>query len=132
MKKIEYFVSEHSDFEKQFDHFVWKKRFKALPKQIMELREPLLSGDFPGTLIKKSDTPTPYEVYKLRLPNPDANAGKSNGYRIVYIVVTERKIVVFLAIYYKKEGVVSDAYIDGLVQGVLLDTIPYEDDTSET
>ena len=71
----------------------------------------------------------PHEVYKLRLPNPDTKAGKSDGYRIYYIVVTEQRIVVLLTIYYKKEDeAVSDAYVNGLIDGYFLDALPYEDD----
>jgi len=132
MKPIDYYVSDYKEFGKQTERFVRKKNFKNLPKQLLELKEPLSTGNFPGTLIREADDPEPYEVYKLRLPNIDSNAGKSNGYRIIYIVVTERKIVVFLTIYYKKEQeTVSDTYIDGLIDGFFLESVPYDEDAEE-
>ena len=74
-------------------------------------------------MIERCDEPVPYEIYKKRLPNPDANEGKRRGYRIYYLVEYSGKYIVFLTIYYKKEQTkVSDAYIRGLVDGVLLNS----------
>ena len=130
MKEIEYYVTEIDEFQKQAQRLTKKKRFKHLPGQIKELREEqLINGDFQGDLIRHSDNPTPYDVYKLRLPNPDTNVGKSNGYRIIYVVVTEHRIVVLLAIYYKKEQEsLSDLYIDGLIDGYFFDSVPFDDE----
>ena len=81
-----------------------------------------------GDRITHRDEPTPYDVYKLRLPNPDANVGKSDGYRVIYMVVTENKVVVFLTMYYKKEdAAVSDNYINGLIDGYFLNLLPEEE-----
>ena len=99
MKKIEYFVTEHPDFRKDVKHLIKKKRFKSLPEQVIELEDALERGKFPGTLIRRIEEPKPYELYKLRLPNLDTKVGKSNGYRIIYIVVTEHRVVVILTIY---------------------------------
>jgi mRNA-degrading endonuclease RelE of RelBE toxin-antitoxin system len=132
MRKIEYYVTERDEFKKDVKRLTRKKRFFSLPDQIIELKEETLSsGNFPGVLIKHSDEPETHDIYKLRLENPDANVGKSNGYRIYYIVVTERKVVVLLNIYYKKEDeTVSEAYIEGLIEGYFLDALPYEDEES--
>lgn len=81
-----------------------------------------------GNHIAHSDLPTPYDVYKVRLPNLDTNKGKSNGYRVVYIVITERKVVVLLTIYYKKEQATApNNYINGLIDGYFLSMLPEED-----
>ena len=126
MKKIEYFVAEWDEFQRNVRRLTKKKRFFSLPGQVNELKEEQLEqGIFPGTLVKRADEPIQYELYKLRIANPDTNVGKSGGYRVYYIVVTESKVVVLLTIYYKKEDeAVADAYIEGLVAGVLLDFIP--------
>ena len=106
---------------------VRKKRFLSLPAQIKDLTEKFSRGEFEGDRITHSDFPTPHDVYKLRLPNPDAGVGKSNGYRVIYTVVTEFKLVVFLTIYYKKEDeAVSDAYVNGLIDGYFLHSLPEE------
>ena len=129
-KKIEFYeVEREPDFSKGIKRLTKKNRFISLPGQALKLEEELSKGNFIGDLIRRSDTPEPYELYKLRLPNLDAVADKSSGYRVYYIVVTERQIVVLLTIYYKKEDeTVTDTYINGLIAGYFLDALPYEDD----
>ena len=112
-----YAVDSTEKFDGQVSRFINRKRFKKLPSQIKELRDSLRKGDFPGTIIRTSVEPVLHDVYKLRLPIPDINAGKSNGYRLLYLVAADVGLAVFMAIYYKKElPAVSDAYIDGLVE----------------
>ena len=132
MRETEYYEVYDTDatgeFDNQVERFIKKKRYKQLPNQIEELEEQLAKGEFPGTMIRKANEPIPYEVYKLRMPNPDTNVGKSNGYRVMYIVVSEQKLVVLVAIYYKKEQTtVTDTYIEGLIDGYFLDSVPYDD-----
>ena len=69
------------------------------------------------------------DVYKMRLPNPDANAGKSGGYRVIYTVVTDHKLLFILTIYCKKEKIsVPDAYIEGLLDGIISEYMPETED----
>ena len=120
-------IEETADFRKDVKRLVKKKRFFSLPDQIKDLKEKLEQGKFEGDRMTHRDEPTPYDVYKLRLPNPDANVGKSDGYRIIYMVVTENRIVVLLTMYYKKEDAsVPDMYIRGLIDGYFLHTLPEE------
>ena len=128
-KELEiYDVRPDKDFAKAVKRLIKKKRFYSLPKQIDELISDLEKGMFDGDLITHQDTPTPYDVYKIRLPNPDANVGKSNGYRVIYFVVTESKIVVLLTIYYKKEQEEFDEiYINGLIDGYFMSGLQLED-----
>jgi len=127
--KIEFFeIQQEPDFEKEMWRLLIKKRFRRLPKQIQELSEKLEQGEFKGDRITRSNFPTPHDIYKLRLPNPDTNVGASNGYRVIYMVVTEHKIVVLLTMYYKKEQEdVSDEYIQGLIDGYFMLSLPEED-----
>ena len=129
MKEIEiYEIDDTPDFQKNVIKFSKKKNFKMLPKQINELIDDLEIGKFEGDKITHKDHPTPHDVYKLRLPNPDTHAGKSNGYRVIYMVVTAYKIVVFLTIYYKKEQeTISDNYIKGLIDGYFINLLREED-----
>ena len=117
--KIDVFeLNQEDDFENAVDRFLVKKRFRHLPEQIKDLSGKLRKGEFEGDKISHKDYPTPHDVYKLRLPNPDTGVGKSNGYRVIYMVVMESEIVVLLTIYYKKEqATVSDTYIAGLIDG---------------
>ena len=122
-----YEIAQEIDFEKNFVRFLKKKNFRSLPDQIKDLKEKLERGEFEGDKITHQDFPTPYDVYKLRLPNPDTGVGKSNGYRVIYLVRTENKIVVLLTVYYKKEDAnVSDRYISGLIDGYFLHSLPEE------
>ena len=131
--KIDFFeIENHGEFEKRVDRLVKKKHFKTLPLQIDELFNAFGKGEFEGDKIKSVKEPIAYDVYKLRLPNPDANVGKSGGYRVIYMVVTAVRIVVFLTIYYKKEEAdVSDKYIDGLIDGFILDMIPEHEEEAD-
>lgn len=114
-----YEVSETDSFNKEVVRFVKKKKFKKLPLQIIELEEKLSKGEFFGDLIFKATDQKPYNVYKMRLPNPSNNEGVSDGYRVYYIVVPKDKQVVLLAIYYKKElSVLPTGYIQGLIDGL--------------
>ena len=127
--KIDFFeIQTLDEFKKRTERLLKKKDFKTLPLQISKLFDAFVNGEFEGKKIKSAKEPIAYDVYKLRLPNPDANAGKSNGYRVIYLVATAVKIVVFMTIYYKKEEPdVSDSYIEGLIDGCLLYMLPEED-----
>jgi len=123
-----YDVDRSTEFIGEAKRLIRKKKFFTLPKQIDELVADLKQGKLEGDRIKHSETPTPYDVYKLRLPNLDANVGKSNGYRVIYFVVTDEKVIVLLTMYYKKEQEdVTDTYIDGLIDGYFLSRIPLDD-----
>ena len=124
----EYKVGRFAEFDRHAKRFVKKKKFLSLPDQIEGIIEQFESGNFDGDLISRSELPLPHDVYKLRLPNPDANAGKSDGYRVIYLVVTENKIVILLTIYYKKEQEsVTDTYIKWLIDGYFLGALPYDE-----
>lgn len=130
MKEIEVFeVIPSKDFKAGAKRLHKKKGFKSLPDQIKKVAGDFAKGDFEGDVIAHYDLPAPMDIYKLRLPNPDANAGKSNGYRVIYAVVTEAKIVFVLAIYYKKEQAsLTETYIDGLLDGMAAEYISAETD----
>ena len=46
---------------------------------------------------------------------------------VIYMVRTENKIVILITMYYKKEeAVVSDEYVDGLIEGYFINLLPEE------
>ena len=120
-----YTVEETEVFDKSVVRFVKKKKFKKLPDQIENLVNDLEQGNFSGDLITRHNAPPPYEVYKKRLPNEDTQTGASGGYRVIYLVATQNRVVGLLEIYYKKEiESLPDAYIQGLIDGFLLTLLP--------
>jgi len=119
-----YSVDTTDDFDKSAVRFVKKKKFRKLPNQIENLIDDFENGNFSGDLLTRHDNPA-YEVYKKRLPNEDTQTGTSDGYRVIYMVVQEKRVVGLLAIYYKKEtDTLSDTYIQGLVDGFLITVLP--------
>jgi mRNA-degrading endonuclease RelE of RelBE toxin-antitoxin system len=109
-----------------------KKRFTSLPAQMIELIDDFERGNFSGDNILTYDEPTRIEVYKLRLPNPDANAGKSNGYRVVYAIAIERKLVTILTIYYKKEiATLPESEIRGMLNAFIAKYLPEQSETND-
>ena len=111
-----YEVQQHNEFKKEMKRFIKKKKFNKLPNQIKELIAELSQGKFDGTKIKEETSPIKYVEYKLRLPNEDTKSGKSNGYRVIYAIMQDDKLVLLITIYYKKEmESIPQDYIDGLV-----------------
>ena len=126
VQAYEVFVTD--DFKKSAKHLYKKKKYKKLPDQIEELVNDLEKGNFTGDLLTRHDAPPPYEVYKKRLPNEDTKIGTSGGYRVIYLVATQNRVVGLLEIYYKKEvETLPDTYIQGLIDGFLLTLLPDDD-----
>ncbi|MCU0480775.1 MAG: addiction module antitoxin [Anaerolineae bacterium] len=57
-----------------------KKPFPKVTHEVAKLSAQLEDGELMGDRIPN----TPHELYKVRLPNPDAQKGKSGGFRVVY------------------------------------------------
>ena len=120
-----YEVIVMDDFKKSAKYLYKKKKYKKLPGQIENLINELEKGSFSGDLLTRHNAPPPYEVYKKRLPNEDTKTGVSGGYRVIYIVATQNRAVGLLEIYYKKEVEdLPDNYIQGLIDGFLLNLLP--------
>jgi hypothetical protein len=78
--EIEFYeIRAIDEFRKEVERLTKKKRFLSLSMQVNELFEKFKLGQIDGERIRHLETPVVCDVYKLRLPNPDANAGKSNG-----------------------------------------------------
>lgn len=78
-----------------------KKLYKKFPRVfdvVDKLIAQLQNGDLPGDRIQGLSK----VVYKVRLPNPDAQRGKRGGYRVIYYIKTEDKVALLL-IYTKFE-----------------------------
>ncbi len=79
-----------------------------------------MNGEIPGDQVQS----TGYTVYKVRLPNCDAQRGKSGGYRVIYYIQIPQHIIL-LTIYSKSER--SDTGMDA-IQNIISDV---SDDADE-
>ncbi|MBZ0301847.1 MAG: type II toxin-antitoxin system RelE/ParE family toxin [Anaerolineae bacterium] len=98
-----------------------RKRYPRIQQDIQPLIDQLIDGKTPGDQIQS----TGYTVYKVRLPNRDAQRGKSGGYRVIYYIRTLTQIVL-LTIYSKSDR--SDTNT-GDIQALIAD-LPDDSDES--
>jgi mRNA-degrading endonuclease RelE of RelBE toxin-antitoxin system len=76
-----------------------KKRYPHVLNDVDVVSDQLEQGETPGDRIQGL---APYRVYKARIPNSDAQRGKSGGYRVVYYLETDEQTVL-LTIYSKTD-----------------------------
>lgn len=72
------------------------KRYRSIRTDLQPLIEQLQAGEIPGDRI----VGVKYQVFKVRLKNSNIQKGKSGGYRAIYYLKTEQKII--LATIYSK------------------------------
>jgi mRNA-degrading endonuclease RelE of RelBE toxin-antitoxin system len=72
------------------------KRYRSIRLDLQPLIEQLQSGETPGDRV----TGIKYQIFKVRLKNSNIQKGKSGGYRVIYYLKTETKII--LATIYSK------------------------------
>ncbi|MFP4308476.1 MAG: type II toxin-antitoxin system RelE/ParE family toxin, partial [Desulfococcaceae bacterium] len=84
----------------------FKRNLRFLSKKYRNVRsdiEPIIGEiqkrNFIGDQIPKTGN---FVIYKVRVRNRDTKKGKSGGYRIIYFLETEEKVI-FLTIYSKAE-----------------------------
>ncbi|MFZ5821785.1 MAG: type II toxin-antitoxin system RelE/ParE family toxin [Chloroflexota bacterium] len=83
----------------------FKRNLRLLARKYRRIRsdvEPLLArlqtGETPGDQVPG----TGYLIFKVRVKNSDLERGKSGGYRVIYYLVTEERIIL-VTIYSKTE-----------------------------
>lgn len=84
------------EFEKALKQL--KKRFPTVGNQVGDFVRALEAGNVLGDKIPEIG----FNVYKVRLPNPDAQKGKSGGFRIVYYL-KQQDHVWLITIYSKSD-----------------------------
>ena len=87
------------------------KRYRSIRLDILPLIEQLESGKLPGDQIPGIE----YTLFKVRVRNNNIQKGKSGGYRVVYYLKTEERIML-VTIYSKSDE--SDVTIAEL-RGIL-------------
>jgi mRNA-degrading endonuclease RelE of RelBE toxin-antitoxin system len=124
-------IQTYEDFDEALNFYLKKRKYKRLNKQVQDLIENFSKGIFDSSAtpsLKHSETPTPYDIYKMRMANPDAGEGKSGGYRVVYMVRSHNKIIVLLTMYSKSDKAnISDREIELLIDGYFMSELVEED-----
>jgi mRNA-degrading endonuclease RelE of RelBE toxin-antitoxin system len=92
-----------------------RKKYRKVDNDIRALVERLKAGETPGDRLQGVDA----VVYKVRIRNSDVERGKSAGYRVAYLLKTD-KLIFLLTIYSKFEQ--SDVPVN-VVQQVVADVL---------
>jgi mRNA-degrading endonuclease RelE of RelBE toxin-antitoxin system len=75
------------------------KKYRHIRSDIQPVINQIREGDFIGDQIPKTGD---YIVFKVRVRNRDIHKGKSAGYRLIYFVRTEVRVIL-ITIYSKTE-----------------------------
>ena len=75
-----------------------RKKYRQIEKDLRPLVDQLSQGETPGDQVQGAK----FTVYKVRVPNSDAQRGKSGGYRVIYYVQTNT-FIFLVDIYAKSE-----------------------------
>lgn len=93
--------TEH--FNKDVEYYIKKKKYINIEDDIKKVTSELKKGNLIGKDISEVRTSSNCRILKVRAKNSNINGGKSNGYRIIYYVVTEDNAIYLLTIYSKKD-----------------------------
>lgn len=99
-----YEVIPTDNFQNDIKYYIKKKKYKKIFKDIESILSSLEMGDFTGDVIADLKIESTGRTYKVRAANSDTKQGKSNGYRIIYYVELQDKIVFLITIYSKKDS----------------------------
>jgi mRNA-degrading endonuclease RelE of RelBE toxin-antitoxin system len=75
------------------------KKYPNIRADLGALLNSLQSGETPGDQVPHVHH---YTVYKVRVPNRDAQRGKSGGYRVIYYLQTAEQVIL-ITLYSKTE-----------------------------
>lgn len=105
-------------FNDDMEFYIKKKRFRNISKDIKDILDELKLGIFHGDVIGDLKLQNDNKTYKIRAVNSDTKQGKINGYRLVYYVENEDKLVFLVTIYYKKDNnkIPSDEQIANIIK----------------
>lgn len=98
-----YEIHPTDEFNENMKYYIKKKKYKHIYKDISPILEDLKQGIFHGDVIGDLKLGAENNTYKIRAVNSDTKQGKSNGYRLIYYVQHEDKLVFLVTIYYKKD-----------------------------
>lgn len=99
---ILYEIEPTDKFNDDMEYYIKKKKYRNIGQDIRSILDDLKAGLFNGDVI--GDLKLDNKTYKIRVANRDTRQGKSNGYRLIYYVENDGKIVFLVTIYYKKDN----------------------------
>ena len=113
-------VIETDYFLSNVKFYIRKKKYTKLPQDIKTVTDELTQGNLIGDKLDNLDLPHG-DVYKVRIANSSVKEGKSNGFRLLYYAVLNKKIYL-LTIYSKKDDirVLNDKQIAILAKNILI------------
>jgi mRNA-degrading endonuclease RelE of RelBE toxin-antitoxin system len=92
-----------------------RKKYPNIVADLTPLLDVLAQGETPGDQV----TSVGYTAYKARIPNRDAQRGKSGGYRVIYYIRTAQRVIL-IDIYSKSEQVdISPEEIRRLIEELM-------------
>jgi len=118
-EELIYYSLHHTDtFNDEVKYYIKSKKFTKFPKDIENIKDDLKKGIFNGTIIGNLDLDENRVAYKIRAKNSNTGVGKSNGYRLIYLVEDNNKIIFLVTIYYKKDDnkIPNDSEIKQLIK----------------
>lgn len=99
----EFDVRQTAKFESDVVFYLKKKKYTHIIDDINTVKIELEQGNFLGDEIPNLKLESGGHTYKVRAANTDMKVGKSNGYRIIYYVIMDDRVVYLLTIYSKKD-----------------------------
>ena len=102
-KSDEFKIISTEKFKSDLKYYAGKKKYFHITKDVEGVIGELEQGNFVGDMIPNLKIEANGHAYKVRAANTDMKVGKSNGYRIIYYVVMDDKVVYLLTIYSKKD-----------------------------
>ena len=74
------------------------KRYRSIRADLQGLIDQLQAGEVPGDRVAGIQ----HKIFKVRLKNSNIQKGKSGGYRVIYYLITDTKIIL-ITIYSKSD-----------------------------
>jgi len=100
---LTYEVIITNQFEEDIKYYKRKKKFTHIEDDLDKIISELERGNLLGDEIKGLKLPQNEATYKVRAINSNTNSGKSNGYRLIYYVIKNDRVIFLLTVYYKKD-----------------------------
>ena len=108
------------NFTSDVNYYRKKKRYTKINDDIKSVTNELKAGNLVGDKLQNLQLDEGTAAYKVRVANSSTNVGKSNGFRIIYYAVIDKKAYL-LTIYSKKDDdrIPNDNQIMMMIKNIL-------------